>query len=102
MNKFVYLGLSILELNKTAIYQFCYDYVKAKYGEKAKLCYLATDGFIVYIKIDDIYKDTAEDVERKLGASNYELNGPIPKRKNKNVIAVMKSSIRLKNHERIC
>ena len=56
--------------------------MKAKYGEKAKLCYLATDGFIVYIKIDDIYKDTAEDVERKLGASNYELNGPIPKRKS--------------------
>ena len=36
MNKFVYLGLSILELNKTAMYQFCYDYVKAKIWQKSK------------------------------------------------------------------
>ena len=70
--------------------------MKAKYGKKAKLCYLATDGFTVYTKIDDIYKDTAEDVEKKLGASNYELNRPLPKRKNKKVIAVIKSSIRWK------
>ena len=47
MNKPVYLGLSILELSKTAMYEWWYDYVKIKYEENAKLCYLDTDGFIV-------------------------------------------------------
>ena len=50
VNKAVCLGFSILELSKILIYQFCYDYVKSKYGKKAKLCYMDTDLFIVYIK----------------------------------------------------
>ena len=42
------------------MYEFWYDYVKLKYGEKAKLCYMDTDSFIVYIKkTNDIYKDIA-------------------------------------------
>ena len=80
MNKPVYLGLSILELSKTLMYEFCYDYVKPKPGEKAKLCYMDTDSFIVYIKTDDIYKDIAEDVETRFDTSNYELNRTLPKR----------------------
>ena len=56
MNKPVYWGLSILELSKIIMYEFCYDYVKPKYGKKAKLCYMDIDSFIVYIKTDDIYK----------------------------------------------
>ena len=59
MNKPVYLGLSILELSKILMYEFWYDYVKPKYGEKAKLCYMDTDSFIVYIKTDGIYKNIA-------------------------------------------
>ena len=54
MNKFVQLGLSILELSKTLMYEFWYDYVKPKYGGKAKLHYMDTDSFIAYIKTDDI------------------------------------------------
>ena len=50
MNKPVYLGLSILELSKIVISEFWYDYVKPKYCVKAKLCYMDTDSFIVYIK----------------------------------------------------
>ena len=50
MNKPVCLGLSILEINKIVMYKFLYDYVKPKNGEKAKLCYMDTDGLIVYIK----------------------------------------------------
>ena len=65
MNKPVYLGLSRLELSKILSYEFWYDYVKPKYDEKAKLCYTDTDGFIVYIKTDNIYKDIAEDVETR-------------------------------------
>ena len=41
-------------------------YVKLKYGESAKLCYMDTDSFIVHVKMDDIYKDIAEDVETRL------------------------------------
>ena len=52
MNKPVYLGLSILELSKIVMYEFCYDYVKSKYGEKAKLCYMDIDS--VYMKVDDV------------------------------------------------
>ena len=50
MNKPVYLGLSILDLSKTVMYEFWYDYVKPKYGENAKLCYMNTDSFIVHVK----------------------------------------------------
>ena len=57
MNKPVYLGLSILELSKILMYVFWYDYVKPKYGEKAKLCYMDTYCFIVNIKTNNIYKD---------------------------------------------
>ena len=60
MNKPVYLGLSLLELCKILMYEFWYDYVKPKSDEKAKLCYMDTDSFIVYIKTDDIYNDIAE------------------------------------------
>ena len=65
MNKPVYLGLSILELSKILMYEFWYDYVKLKYSEKAKLYYMDTDSFIVFIKTDD--------VETRFHASNYEL-----------------------------
>ena len=57
MNKLVYLGLSILELSKIIMYEFWYDYAKPTYGEKAKLYYMDSNSFIVYIKTDDIYKD---------------------------------------------
>ena len=66
MNKPVYLDLPILDLSKTAMYEFWYDYVKPKYREDAKLCYMDADSFIVHVKIDDIYKDIAEDAETSL------------------------------------
>ena len=63
MNKPVYLGLSILDLS---MYEFWYDYVKPKYDEKEKLCYMNTDSSVVHVKTEDIYKDIAEDVEKDL------------------------------------
>ena len=50
MNKPVYLGLLILGISIIVMHEFWYDYVKPKYGEKAKLCYIITDNVIVYIK----------------------------------------------------
>ena len=83
INKPLYLGLSILELIEISMYEFWYDYVKPKYGEKAKLCYMDTDSFTVYIKTDDIYKDITGDVETRLDTSSYELDRPLPKGKIK-------------------
>ena len=54
MNKLVHLRLSILGLSKTVIYETWYDYVKPKYVENAKLCYMDTNSFIVHVKTNDI------------------------------------------------
>ena len=62
MNKPIYLGMSILDISKTLMYAFWYDYIKPKYKDKEKLCYMDTDSFVIYIKSDDFYKDIADDV----------------------------------------
>ena len=54
------------------------------------VCYMDTDSCIVYIKTNDIYKDIAEDNETRFDTSNYELDRPLPKEKNKNGIGLMK------------
>ena len=66
--------------------KFCYGYVKPKFGKKAKLCCEDAGSFIVYIKIDDIHKDIAKYVETIFDASNYELDIPLTKGQNKEVI----------------
>ena len=63
MNKPIYLGMSILDISKTLMYEFWYDYIKPKYQDKAKLCYMDTDSFAIHIKTEDIYEDIANDVE---------------------------------------
>ena len=81
MKKPVYLGLSILDLSKTVMYEFWYHYVKPKYGENTKLCYLDRNSFIVDVKTDAVCKDIAEDVEIRSTTSSFK-----PKEKNKNVM----------------
>ena len=44
------------------MYQFWYDYIKPGYQKIATLCYMDTDSFIIHIKIEDVYKDSADDV----------------------------------------
>ena len=66
MNKPIFfLSLSMLGPRKTVTYEFWYDYVKPKYGENPKICYMDTYSFIVHVKTEDIYKDIAEDVETR-------------------------------------
>ena len=93
MNKPVYLGLSILELSKIVMCEFCYDYVKPKYGEKAKLYYMDTNSFIVDIKADDIYKDIEEHVQTRFDTSNYELKRELLKKKIKKGVGTMKDEL---------
>ena len=93
VNGSVYLGLSILDLSRTVVYEFWYDYIKPKYGGNAKLCYMDTDSFIVHIKPDDIYKDIAKDIETRFDTSKFQIDRPLPKGKNKKVIGLMKDEL---------
>ena len=102
MNTRVYLGLSILDISKTLMYEFCYDYIKPKYQHDAKLCYMDTDSFIIHIKTEDIYEEIANDVEKRFDASNYEVNISLPTGKNKKVIGLMKDELGKKDYDRIC
>ena len=93
MNKPIYLGLSILEISKILMYEFWYDYMKPKYGNKVKLCYMDTDSFKMNIKTNDFYEDIASDVENRFDTSNYEVNRPLPMGKNQKVIGLMKDEL---------
>ena len=102
MNKPIYLGLSILEISKTLMYGFRYDYMKPKYNDNARLCYMDTDSFIMNIKTNDFYKDIANDVGNRFDTSNYEVNTsetsalarrPLPTGKNKKIIGLMKDKL---------
>ena len=93
MNKTVYLALSVLDLSKNVLYEFWYDYVNPKHGENAKLCYMDTDSFIVHVKLDDIYKDIAEDAETGFDTSNIEIDRSLSKGKNKNLIGLTKDEL---------
>ena len=78
INKPIYLGQAILDLSKTLMYEFWYDYLKPKYGDKIKLCYMDTDGFVLLIKTDDVYKDISNDVNRWFNTFNFNKNDNRP------------------------
>ena len=94
MNKQIYLGLSILEISKILMYEFWYDYMKPKYDDNVKLCYMDTDSFIMNIKTEDFYKDSANDVEKRFDTSNYEVDRPLSTVEHKKVIGLMKNELR--------
>ena len=93
MNKLIYLGLAILSISKTLMYEYWYNEVKIKYGERIRLCYMDTDSFIMYIKTEDFYMDIAKDVERNYDTSNYTVERPLPMGKNKKVLGMMKDEL---------
>ena len=74
MNKPVYLGMSILDINKTLMYEFWYDYPKPKYNGNAKVCYMDTDSFVINVFADDVFENIINDVERWFDISNYDKN----------------------------
>ena len=95
MNKPVYLGMSILDISKTLMYEFWYDYVKPKYKDKAKLCYMDTDSFVINIFTEDFFEDINNDVERWFDTSNYDKNDkrPLQTGINKKVIGMFKDEL---------
>ena len=78
MNKPIYLRLCILEISKIIMHEFWYDYVKNKYGNKARLCYTDTDSFVINIKTNDFYKDISQDVNERFDTANYTFDRPLP------------------------
>ena len=60
-NKPIYLGLSILDISKTLMYKFWYDYIKPKYVDRVKLCYTDADSFVIHVETEDFHKDIAKD-----------------------------------------
>ena len=94
-NKPVYLGQAILDISKTLMYEFWYHYVKPKYRDNARLCYMDTDNFIINIKTEDFYKDIDNDVKRWYDTANYDENdkSSLPIGKNKKVIGLFKDEL---------
>ena len=95
MNKPVYLGMCILELSKTLMFDFHYNYIKQKYGDNAKLLFTDTDSFLYEIKTDDFYKDISGDVQDRFDTSDYPENHPsgIPTGINKKVLGMFKDEV---------
>ena len=75
------------------MYEFWYNYIKPKYQNNAKLCYMDTESFIINIKTKDFYENIANDVDEGFGTSNYESDRPLPTGKNKKVIVLMKDEL---------
>ena len=89
MTKPLYLGMSILDISKILMYQFWYDYISRKYGDKVKLCNTDTDSFIIRIKTEDFFEDISKDVEKWFHRSNSDKNDkrPLPIGENKKCIS---------------
>ena len=104
MNKPIYLSQAILDISKTLMYEFWYDYIKPKYKEKGRLCYMDTDSFVMYIKTEDFHEDIDDDVEKWFDTSNYDKddNRPLPIEINKKVIGTFKDEVGGKIMKEFC
>ena len=86
MNKPIYLGQAILDISKTLMYEFWYDYIKPKYGDNARLCYMDTDSFIMHMKTEDFYKHISNDVNKWFDTSDFNKNDNRPLEIGKNKV----------------
>ena len=75
------------------MYEFWYDYIKPKYQNNSKLCYMDTGSFIVHIKSKDVYEGIANDVGKRFDTSNYEIKRPLTKAQKEKVIGLMKKEL---------
>ena len=81
-----------MDLSKTLMYEFHYDYMMAKYGSKVSLCYMDTDSFVYEIETEDFYRDISKDAEKRFDMSgcSKDENMPLLIEKNKKVTGLMK------------
>ena len=115
MNKPKYLGMCILDISKTLMYDFYYGYLKPKYGDKVRLLFTDTDSLMIEVETEDFYKDIAPDVHKWFDTSNFPTNhsSGISTGVNKMVIGMFKSEVggkiitefvglRAKNYSYVC
>ena len=95
MNKPVYLDKSILDISKTLMCGFWYHYLKTKDKDKAKLCYIDTESFLINTFTKDIFEDINNDAERWFDTSNYDATDKIllPMSMNKKVTWMFKDEL---------
>ncbi len=90
LNKPIYVGMSILDLSKTLMYDFHYNYVKPKWGDNAELLFTDTDSLCYEIKTNDFHEDIKDDVSEWFDTSNHEKDHPLFSNKNKKQVGYMK------------
>ena len=95
MDKPIAVGQAILDISKTLMYEFWYDYLKPKYQDNVKLCYMDTDSFVLQINTDDYFKDISNDVIEWFDTSNFDKidNRPLEIGINKKVIGKFKDEL---------
>ena len=93
MNKPINLGLSILDISKILMYEFWYDYMKPKHGNRVKLCYMDTDSFVINIKTNNFYKDIANVLKRDLTLQIMSAIDHYLQERIKKVIGLMKDEL---------
>ena len=89
LNRPAYVGMCILDLSKTLMYDFHYNYIKQKYGDKAKLLFTDTDSLTYEIQTEDVYQDFWNDKDR-FDNSDYPESSPYFDKTNKKVIGKFK------------
>ena len=104
INKPIYLGQAALDLSKTLMFAFWYDYLKPMYGDKIRLCYTDADSFIMHIKTDGFYKDISPDVDKLFDTSNFNKNDsrPLETGKNRKVLGKFKDELGGKIMTKLC
>ena len=87
--------MSILDISKTFVYEFWYDYINPRYGDIANICYTVTDSYIIYIPTEYFFEDISHDVERWFDTSHFDKNDkrPLPIGKNKKVPGLFKDEL---------
>ena len=95
MDKPIAVGQAILDISKTLVYEFWYDYLKPKYSDNIKLCYMDTDSFVIHVETEDFFKDISKDVDEWFDTCNYDENDnrPLEVEKNKKVIGKFKDEL---------
>ena len=95
INKPIYLGMSILDISKTLMYENWHDYIKPKCQDRAKLCYMDTGSNVIHIKTEDFYKDIADDIAKWYDTSNYSKddNRPLLIGWNEKIIGLFKDEL---------